>query len=74
MLSTDLFCDFPDSLRPVFRQALKEKLKKENGLEGVEVRFFSRCTLLFVMMGFFTSGFVNLHILMNDYTGFLVYI
>ena len=41
-----MFCGFlPISLRPVFREALKEKLKKENGLEGVEARFsFSRCT------------------------------
>lgn len=41
-----MFCGFlPISLRPVFREALKEKLKKENGLEGVEARCsFSRCT------------------------------
>ena len=57
-----MFCGFlPISLRPVFREALKEKLKKENGLEGVEARFsFSRCTWCTLL------GVLNIHYLLVD--------
>ena len=57
-----MFCGFlPISLRPVFREALKEKLKKENGLEGVEARFsFSRCTRCTLL------GVLNIHYLLVD--------
>ena len=49
-----MFCGFlPISLRPAFREALKEKLKKENGLEGVEARFF-RGVLGVLCLGFWT--------------------